>query len=1162
MNTLKRCSTCSTVYTSDLCPRCLAGFAETPAASSAGAEVPETVLQTPPSVPMTPSPGSRPAPAPDTEVRKASADPKNLFGKYVLLRQIGAGGMGVVFKAWQSDLRRVVAVKFIRGIQAEQELERFQREAQLAATLSHPGIAPIFESGAHEGKHFFAMQYVEGLTLDRLLAGPAAPRGAPAPNAPARPPLRRIVEVLAQVAEAVDFAHEKGVVHRDLKPANIMVDGRGHSYVMDFGLAKSVRTGSSLTGSGHAVGTPSYMAPEQAQGDHSRIGPRTDVYALGAILYEVATGRPPFVGENLVDVLVDVAHKDPVAPRRLNPKFPPDLETIAMKALEKDPDRRFATAEEFAADLRRWLEGEPILARPSGQLSRLLKRVRRHKLASAGVLALVAGLAVAGLTLASRAREKSARAQAIPYHVEATAMVERAEKLLISPFRQTGLFQEYVGAAVRNAEEAIRLDPTFADAHYILGRALLRRSFHEERWVAPLSRAIELDPNHLQAHLFRGMGHIRRIHTKYGVQYVAERVGRPGVIYRNYPKGAGFRELQQQVIADLQAAARLNARGFEKALLQGALALVSWTPGQPAMLDQARQELERAATLSPDDPFVFFLLSRVHLMRGDRARAAEEAEKARTRAQNDTFYMHQSALLLLHADKAEEALPIIELLVDTEPTNAHLLSLRGNIRARLGYLEEALADYRKSVELDPAESSAFLALGWRHYEARRYAEALAQYDEGLKHQPQNIELLEARGACLVELGRLEEAEAVMDRVVSARDEVDAYANRGAVRSRRGRHAEALEDFRHALRLAPGDGNASFSLGLHYYRTEQYEEAEQAIRQAIAAGRVDGETHLGLAMVLFRRKRFEEALSASREALKRGRNDGGARYWVAECLYTLERWEEAAAEYREAIRLGHPEWHSPTGLGECLVKLGRHGEAVAPFQEAIRRGRPGPDGFFALADALAELKRWEEAEEAYTRGLERQKDHAPAFMNRGRARCEQGRLEDGLRDYLEALRLKPDDAASLREVALIHFRMRNLDDALVYAERAIASGLNTVDIHTLHGEILRRRDDYGRADESLTRALAVDPRHVPTLVQRARVRHQLGRKAEGYADLETALGISPGFPKAIGQRGILLVIDKRYAEAARDLRRAVELEPGLKDVLASYLKEAEAHLKDE
>src|SRR5436190_612184 len=201
--TLKRCTTCGTVYSNEICPKCIAGFAlagESKTLEEEAAARPE-----------------RPAAPLDPEIEKAAADPSNRFGKYILLRELGAGGMGVVFKAWQSDLRRIVALKFIRGVEAQHDLERFFREAQLSATLSHPGIAPIYESGVHDGKHFFAMQYVEGLTLDRFLA--ATPR----------PPLRKAVEILAHVAEAVEYAHEHGIIHRDLKRANVMIDARGRA---------------------------------------------------------------------------------------------------------------------------------------------------------------------------------------------------------------------------------------------------------------------------------------------------------------------------------------------------------------------------------------------------------------------------------------------------------------------------------------------------------------------------------------------------------------------------------------------------------------------------------------------------------------------------------------------------------------------------------------------------------------------------------------------------------------------------------------------------------------------------------------------------------------------------------------------------------------------
>ncbi len=257
------------------------------------------------------------------------------------------------------SLNRTVALKMILAGQLanETDVKRFYTEAEAAANLDHPGIVPIFEVGQHEGQHYFSMGFVEGRSLSqRLTEGPL--------------PCRQAAALMVAVAEAIDYAHQCGVIHRDLKPGNILLDAKGNPRVTDFGLAKKIEGDSGLTGSGQIMGTPSYMPPEQAGGQRGAVGPAADVYALGATLYALITGRPPFQAATAMDTVLQVLSDEPVPPRRLNGSIPRDLETICLKCLEKEPGRRYPSAAALAADLRRFLAGEPIAARPVTRLER------------------------------------------------------------------------------------------------------------------------------------------------------------------------------------------------------------------------------------------------------------------------------------------------------------------------------------------------------------------------------------------------------------------------------------------------------------------------------------------------------------------------------------------------------------------------------------------------------------------------------------------------------------------------------------------------------------------------------------------------------------------------------------------------------------------------
>ena len=411
-----RCPDCGAkVSASDLtCPDC--GKAVSQAHVETLEMKPSGPVLTPPAIGVTAGGAASAAAgeAPRKHISSADLGAVRTIGPYELLEEVARGGMGIIYRARQSKLNRIVALKvMIAGEHASEHLlRRFLTEARAAARLNHPNIVPIYDVGEESGLHYFTMEFVTGRPLSALIAE-CGGAGVPARtssdaidagkdastttgrDARATMNAAQAVAIMEPVAEAVHYAHTQGIIHRDLKPDNIMIDERGQPRVADFGLARDVSADSSLTGTGNILGTPAYMSPEQAQG--AALDPRSDVYALGVILYEMLSGKPPFHGGKIGQLLVRIAAEDPIPLLFHVPALDPDLETIVMTCLEKDPQRRYRTAELLAADLRRYRQGEPIAARPASLGYRLKKKLAKNK-------GLVGGAALAVLALAATSR--------------------------------------------------------------------------------------------------------------------------------------------------------------------------------------------------------------------------------------------------------------------------------------------------------------------------------------------------------------------------------------------------------------------------------------------------------------------------------------------------------------------------------------------------------------------------------------------------------------------------------------------------------------------------------------------------------------------------------------------------------------------------------------
>ncbi|MBI3724914.1 protein kinase, partial [bacterium] len=426
------------------------------------------------------------------------------FGRYELLSELGRGGMGIVFRARQADLEREVALKMLLdgGGASNVAVDRFYAEARHVAKLVHPGIVSIHDVGEHEGIHYFTMDFVEGQHLGHLIRAGEIDR-------------KKAVEIAIKLCAALAYAHKQGVIHRDLKPGNVLMDRRGSPRITDFGIAKDLGKESTSTRAGEVLGTPNYMPPEQADGRALSVDARADVYSLGAVLYEMLTGRPPFIGDTTFEVVTQVVHQKPTPPRKLKPDIPVDLETIVLKCLEKPLESRYKDANALLKDLESFRDGEKITATRSSTLGRTLGGIGAHPVAL--TLALTGLLLAAGLgayVIYLKDNEQSAQDKADAERrkqqeelASAGARAKEEEELRRAAEKGSALVKDAVEAEARDATAlamqkalaAVEAAPKLVLAHETLARFYLELRKDPEHALAEADAAIALDASALDA---------------------------------------------------------------------------------------------------------------------------------------------------------------------------------------------------------------------------------------------------------------------------------------------------------------------------------------------------------------------------------------------------------------------------------------------------------------------------------------------------------------------------------------------------------------------------------------------------------------------------------------------------------------------------------------
>ena len=815
-------------------------------------------------------PPTRPCPPPP-----CLADLPTVPG-YEVEAGLGRGGMGVVYRARHLRLERPVALKMLLAgaYAAADERERFRREAELLAGLRHPNVVHVYDAGEVDGRLYFTMELVEGGNLAQKLAGTPQPA-------------RQAAALVAALAGAVQAAHAAGIVHRDLKPSNVLIDPAGVPRISDFGLARRVGA-AGLTHTGAFLGTPSYVSPEQAQGLADRVGPAADIYALGAILYELLTGRPPFRAETEAGTIQQVISQEPAPPSRLNSTVPRDLETVCLKCLRKEPRLRYASAAALADDLGRFLRGEAVAARPERRLGRLLRRVRRHPLSSAALAAaaLLAFALVGGgaWTLAER------RAAARAAEAERSARERAAEEDL----------SETVGHLRKSSWPEARAALERAKGRLgEQGSAALRR--RTDRCARELRLATRLEEIRLNR--------ARSIRTSL-ISRTED--------YEEAFRGAGLGEVYDDPEA---VAGRVRATDVSNALVD---ALDNWS----VCTGDARYQswVLSVARRADPDPTGWRDRARDPAVRADQAALAELVEAIPV--------ADQPVQLLLALEKrlrfdGKERLLFLKRVQQAHPGDYWANLRLGDVLTRREQAAEAVRYYQAAVALRPKEA----------VRREQAAEAVRYYQAAVALRPGvflgHFEL----GSSLARCGRTEEAVEPLRRAVAIDpSSVHGQALLAACLTSLGRHDEAVEQLREAVRVTPDAAGLRTMLGQGLEDQGRYPEALPHRWRAAELEPKNRDAQGRLRAALVRLGRGEEARSAWEAALRADPPGHDEWYGYAEFCLFLGREDEYPAP-DETCSPGSakpPTRSSPSGRGEHVC-------SCPPKATSCARPPPSPTG---------------------------------------------------------------------------------------------------------------------------------------------------------------------------------------------------------------------------
>ncbi len=1080
-----------------------------------------------------------------------------MFGAYELQAEIGAGGMGKVYKAFHPQLQRTVAIKVMlrSGAEHSEERKRFLTEARLTAKLRHPNIVAVHDSGTLDGTDFIVMDFVKGSTLQDVIKEKTLS-------------IRQSLEVMRGMAAAMNYAHENSVIHRDLKPANVIIEEETQRpLIMDFGLAKNIELSVDQTRDGQIMGTPRYMPPEQAEGNLKKISPKTDQYALGAILYEMLVGQPAVEGDAPATIIYNVLYKEILPPKTYNPKLSDDLQTICLKSLEKDIDRRYDSCGNMAQDIESFLNGEVISARPTTFWYRSWKKIKRNKWTSMAVAAGLLGvIAISSWFLYQIEAEKQARFQEKQAKIE-DAIIQSGRfmsssvnaKTLSESYPKGALYEEISPqeeqerlAALKEykenrkkVEDTLVLEPEHEqlkeklfqlekeiglialDARlYILSEFSFERckSLGYEKEGTELFEILEESRSALKNSRLERINFImedlKSNIPSAGIldQYVTEivRMQSSYVVEKMISYIFPGNQWQRQVaIESLGKLGNVSTQVEEKDSVQwllnrlGKVQLIQdveemeqiiWALGR--LRDPRANKLVYEARWDMGYQSVFWERTRIpHLW-------IFESITAEKKGKTLEEWVVQGIMKTEMRDFAGAAADFSEA-INLDPKRPELYNNRGNAYKSMGEPSKALLDYAKALEVDPEYVNAYINRALIRQNQKDFFGAVDDFNKAVQIDPQNIDSYINLGNAYQAQGNLEEA---IDNYTTAIEinpwDAYPYNNRGIARREKGDITGAKVDFSRAIEINPQDPAPFVNRG-------NIQKRQGNLPQALAD--------------------YTAALRNDPQNVKAYYNRG--------LIHLLQKKpHEAMTDFSRALRVDDSFTLAYLSRGDARQDLGDLNGAFGDYTAALNLDDKNAMAYRGRGILYDKRREQEKALSDFARSMELNPKDPLVYFYRGNIYLEQRKVDDAIADYIEAIKYDSGQANFFKNVALAYQQKGDFTKAHQGYLRALKIDPNNEETYLLRGKLYLEEGKYDKASGDFSESLRINEKNVEAYLQRAISYQQGGKLKDALGDYTTVINRRPRDVLAYSYRGLVRKQLKDLSGALTDLDKALQLRP--------------------